>query len=226
MEKASDLFPNLGSLIVFACYMIFCIGQGIFVTASHSKDGYQYNTVTVVFLTETVKLLLAYLCYIKDNSLCTLWHGISSNLKILCLYMVPSFLYCVYNNLAFINLSHFDPTSYFILLQLRVVITGIIFQLVFNKRLTKIQWMSLILLTFGCMIQQIDWNHLNNAFRDGEKTVTGEHAFFSVYLIFIVIQTLCSCFAGVYNEHLLKEAGSNVNIFIQNIFMRRSSKLL
>lgn len=30
---------------------------------------------------------------------------------------------------------------------------------------------------------------------------------------------MCSCFAGVYNEFLLKDAGANVNIFLQNIFM-------
>jgi hypothetical protein len=30
----------------------------------------------------------------------------------------------VYNNLAYVSLGHFDPPSYFILLQLRVIITG------------------------------------------------------------------------------------------------------
>ena len=44
------------------------------------------------------------------------------------LYFVPAFLYCLYNNLAFVNLSTFDPTTYYLLLQLRVVITGILFQ--------------------------------------------------------------------------------------------------
>lgn len=34
-----------------------------------------------------------------------------------------------------------------------------------------------------------------------------------------MFQTLCSCFAGVYNEYLLKDKGVDVNIFIQNIFM-------
>lgn len=43
-------------------------------------------------------------------------------------YMVPSLLYCVYNNLAFVNLLRFDPTTYYLLLQFRVVITGLIFQ--------------------------------------------------------------------------------------------------
>lgn len=50
--------------------------------------------------------------------------------NVLALYLVPAFLYCLYNNLAFHNLSVFDPTTYFLLLQFRVVITGLKF--VFN----------------------------------------------------------------------------------------------
>lgn len=37
--------------------------------------------------------------------------------------------------------------------------------------------------------------------------------------ILIFIQIFCSCFAGVYNEYLLKNQGSEVNIFVQNVFM-------
>jgi len=47
---------------------------------------------------------------------------------VLLLYMIPALLYCLYNNLAFVNLARFDPTTYYVLLQLRVVLTGIIFQ--------------------------------------------------------------------------------------------------
>lgn len=48
--------------------------------------------------------------------------------SVLLYYMVPSALYCLYNNLAFVNLASYDPTTYFLLLQFRVVLTGVIFQ--------------------------------------------------------------------------------------------------
>lgn len=32
-------------------------------------------------------------------------------------------------------------------------------------------------------------------------------------------QVLCSCFAGVYNEFLLKKSGADVDIYVQNVFM-------
>ena len=50
--------------------------------------------------------------------------------KLMIYYMVPSFLYCLYNNLPFKNLSHFDPTTYLLLLQSRLLMTGIIFQVI------------------------------------------------------------------------------------------------
>lgn len=41
----------------------------------------------------------------------------------------------------------------------------------------------------------------------------------SINAIFILIQTICSCLAGVYNEYLLKHKGADVNIYVQNVFM-------
>ena len=38
-------------------------------------------------------------------------------------------------------------------------------------------------------------------------------------LFFILLQVFCSCFAGVYNEYLLKDKGFNVHLMLQNAFM-------
>ncbi|CAB0006213.1 unnamed protein product [Nesidiocoris tenuis] len=84
--------------------------------------------------------------------------------QVFALYLIPASLYCLYNNLSFINLSTFDPTTYFMVLQLRVVVTGVVFQV------------------------------------------------------------MCSCFAGVYNEYLLKTQGE-VNVFVQNIFHNINSMI-
>lgn len=128
--------------------------------------------------------------------------------------MVPALLYCLYNNLAFVNLSIFDPTTYFILLQLRVILTGIIYQCLFKKDLSKIQWLSLVLLTIGCMVKEL-------------KTETNVQLQSNSYLTsisLILVQVLCSCLAGVYNEYLLKRGqGVNVNVYVQNIYMYADS---
>jgi len=141
------------------------------------------------------------------------------------MYFVPAFLYCLYNNLAFVNLSAFDPTTYYLLLQFRVVVTGIIFQILFRKKLSTKQWLSLVLLTAGCMIKQIDPTVMGSA-RSSTTVATpkSDSSFhLSINLVFILVQTLCSCFAGVYNEYLLKGEGAGVNIYIQNVFMYMDS---
>lgn len=135
---------------------------------------------------------------------------------VLFLYMVPAVLYCLYNNLTFVNLSIFDPTTYFILLQLRVILTGIIYQCLFKKDLSKIQWLSLVLLTIGCMVKELkmEGNMPQNSYG------------FYTSILLMLTQILCSCLAGVYNEYLLKKGqGVNVNVYIQNIYMYTDSIL-
>lgn len=173
------------------------------------------------------------------NNLRSLVRDVGKDRRVLALYMVPAFLYCLYNNLAFVNLATFDPTTYYLLLQLRVVVTGILFQIIFKKYLSQRQWVSLILLTLGCMLKQVDLNSLyGDANDDSEaaalqaggaagavnpsqktpgKNMTGFD--FSISAVFILAQTICSCLAGVYNEYLLKDKGAEVNIFVQNVFM-------
>lgn len=42
---------------------------------------------------------------------------------------------------------------------------------------------------------------------------------FGISVLLILAQIMFSCLAGVYNEYLLKDRGSDVNIFVQNVFM-------
>ncbi|KAL1139240.1 hypothetical protein AAG570_006226, partial [Ranatra chinensis] len=141
---------------------------------------------------------------------------------VLWLYFVPAVLYCAYNNLTYLNLSTFDPTTYFILLQLRVVITGVVFQIIFKKELSRQQWISLVILTLGCMLKQIHFSDENHTKEVGEKQM---NISISLSSLLLFVQVLCSCFAGVYNEHLLKRHGSELNVYTQNIFMYVDSVL-
>lgn len=123
------LFPDNLHFFLFSFYICLFVNQGILVTASKESDGsYKYNTTTVVLLTETVKLILAVGLYLREKSFQQLISDAKASGKVFTLYLIPSFLYCLYNNLAFVNLKHYDPTSYFLLLNFRTVATGVIFQ--------------------------------------------------------------------------------------------------
>ncbi|XP_066257393.1 UDP-galactose transporter senju [Euwallacea similis] len=213
-----ELFPSKLSQIIFVTYILLFVNQGILVTASQKSDNkYDYNIVTVVLLTEVLKLVISSVLYCREHEPAQLIKEIAMNRKVLLLYFVPAFLYCLYNNLAFINLSSFDPTTYYLLMQLRVVVTGVLFQVIFSKFLSRKQWISLVILTAGCMLKQIPMSHAGSA--SAAYSIKSQSLDVSTSAILLFIQIFCSCFAGVYNEYLLKNQGSDVNIFVQNVFM-------
>ena len=147
-EVLSKNFPTNGSFVIFLLYMAMFVAQvppvaktirsepftisiiqGMLVTASRSGGSdYPYNTVTVVLITEVLKLILSGLIYMKDNTAVSMGEGILENKNVLVLYYVPAALYCLYNNLSFVSLSYFNPTTYFMFMQIRLLLTGLIYQ--------------------------------------------------------------------------------------------------
>jgi integrin beta 8 len=201
--------------------MALFINQGILVTASQNgQKGYSYNTVTAVLLTEIVKLFVSSGLFVHRKSLGVFVNEVSKNSKVFLLYFIPAFLYCLYNNLAYTNLATFDPTTYFLLLQFRVVVTGIVFQILFKKKLSTHQWISLLFLTLGCMVKEINFDAIFGSKASGDsptsETSAKPSAFEFVGLFLIFLQVVCSSSAGVYNEYLLKDTGAHVPVLVQN----------
>lgn len=215
-----ELFPTRLSAVVFVAYIAFFVNQGILVTATkNSRDQYDYSVTAVVMLTECFKLFVATLLYLKDHSFHSLLSEISKNRKVLYLYFVPALLYCFYNNLAFVNLAAFDPTTYNLLLQFRVVITGLSFQVLFKKQLTRRQWFSLLLLTVGCIVKHLGLPSKSPPAAAGGKVASLLGSLCSFHMLLLLLQVFCSCFAGVYNEFLLKDTGVDIDIMVHNVFM-------
>jgi len=215
-EVLAKNFPTSSSAVIFLLYMTMFVAQGMLVTASrHGATGYTYNTVTVVLLTEGLKLLLSSGVYLRDKTATSLVEEVVRNRQVLLLYFVPATLYCLYNNLSFLSLSYFDPTSYFMFMQTRLLLTGLIYQILFSKRLSMKQWGSLVLLTIGCMVHA-----RGTASGDASSSVlAASWSVLGVGLVFVFTQVLCSVFAGVYNEYLIKGKGADIDIMIQNVFM-------
>jgi len=217
-EALLVLFPTNVSFLILILYMAMFVGQGLLVTASRKgSSSYSYNTTTVVLATETLKLILSLFGYLKENSFQSLVDGFIKGKKVLFLYLTPAALYCLYNNLSFVNLSYFDPTTYFMFTQIKLLLTGVIYQIFFKRSLSGKQWFSLILLTAGCMIKGLD--------STGKSATTEQSSVFSFGIILILIQVLCSVVAGVYNEFLIKGEGAAIHIMIQNIYMYIDSML-
>lgn len=199
--------------------MALFVNQGLLVTATKNKDNkFDYNPITVVLMTEALKLIIALGIFLKSNTVSKMVQDFGRGKDIMLKYFIPSFLYCLYNNLTFINLTSYDPTTYFLLLQFRVVVTGVVFQILFKKYLSRVQWGSLFLLTFGCIIKQMGHSSKKNAETNPDEG-SNISKYINTSLILILVQVFCSCFAGVYNEYILKEKNNTVDIMLQNAFM-------
>lgn len=96
--------------------------------------------------------------------------------------------------------------------------------------------MSLLLLTSGCIIKQFEHSSESSAVpisainstqsqRLPETSATNV-PLINIHLFWILVQVFCSCFAGVYNEYLLKSDRTNqVDLMLQNAFMYFNSVL-
>lgn len=119
-------------------------------------------------------------------------------------YAVSSLLYAVYNNLTFFNLSRVDPGTYQVLMQTRILFTGILFTFFLKTDLSVRKWFALLLLTIGVTAKYV-------------APGTSMHmSLMSVTLI--LLQALLSALAGVYNEYVLKKQ-AHMSIHYQNFFM-------
>lgn len=223
---SGNCFTNARTTGIFIAYVGFFINQGMLVTSSKNEDGsYPYNPVTLVLLTETLKLNLCVVLYLREegNDLAKFVNALKSNMKVLRLYFVPAGLYALYNILTYTNLQNFDPATYFLFMQTRTLVTGVLFQFLFNKKLSSYQWLALVILTAGCVIQGVDIKSLLMGSNDEETKTTN---LFSVEMMMLLVQVFCSCFAGVYNEYLLKGMAGDVHTMVQNFFMYGDSVLI
>ncbi|XP_071796224.1 UDP-galactose transporter senju-like [Asterias amurensis] len=199
------------SWFVFAAYITLFVNNNLLVTASKNKDNqYSYSTILVVILIEFSKLIISILLCLRSQSVTALFQDFTSNRKAFLYYMIPAGLYCICNNLVFFNLGRYDMTTYTVLMQFGIVTTGLTYQCIFQRQLSCVQWMSLVILTFGCIMA-----HLNSV--DQQEIIVNSS------ILFVLIQLLCSSFAGVYSEFLLKNFSIGLSFWQQNIAMYTDS---
>lgn len=233
-----SLFPTKTSFFIFLSYISLFVNQGILVKAVQKSQIPGFNAIVLVLLTEFVKLLMCVTIHIAKfhRSSSSFFMDIRKNHKLFLLYLMPSFLYCLYNNLTYINLELFDVTTYYCLMQFRIVLTAVIYQALFRRQLTAMQWLSLTILTTGCLLKEYGLydnmsKHQSSADRIQNSTTSNQAVKYDVEVnplikfvwlsMLLLLQMFCSCFAGVYNEFLLKDSSTanDADVILQNIFM-------
>ncbi|XP_066533807.1 CMP-sialic acid transporter [Hoplias malabaricus] len=175
-----------------------------------------YFSTTAVCLTEIIKLLLSLVMLARESGGCSRWRStlvenILRSPKELLKLSVPSLVYAVQNNMAFLALSNLDAAVYQVTYQLKIPCTALCTVLMLRRSLSRLQWFSVFMLCAGVTLVQ--W-------KPAELTKVQVEQNPLVGFVAVAVAVLCSGFAGVYFEKVLKS--SDVSLWVRNIQMYMS----
>eukprot|EP01064_Diplonema_japonicum_P015823 TRINITY_DN2374_c1_g2_i1.p1 TRINITY_DN2374_c1_g2~~TRINITY_DN2374_c1_g2_i1.p1 ORF type:complete len:328 (+),score=71.57 TRINITY_DN2374_c1_g2_i1:55-1038(+) len=173
--------------------------------SKQDPDFQGYNETSLLLFVCITKLAIAVSMYLKsDGNLNKLVEEAKENGPLFLKYFLPAASYVVYDNLTFVNLTYTDPVTYVILMQMRLVVTGLFWSFAFGKKLNRNQWIAIAILTSACCLQK------------GPDLYSMKMDVVSLGLI--GMQIAFGVFSSIFNEILLKEKGS-AGVNLQNIFM-------
>ncbi|ORX76595.1 nucleotide-sugar transporter [Anaeromyces robustus] len=126
---------------------------------------------------------------------------------------IPAVLYLIQNNLQYYSASKLDPATFQITYQIKLIVTAIFSVIILKRTLYKHQWVSICLLAVGIALVQFPTN-------DGDDKSTNNITNTSLKdkalgLVSVLIACVCSGFAGVYFEKILKK--SKVTLWVRNV---------
>uniref|UniRef100_A0A3Q2YL16 Solute carrier family 35 member A1 n=1 Tax=Hippocampus comes TaxID=109280 RepID=A0A3Q2YL16_HIPCM len=212
------MFQNVSLMFKLYCLTVMTLVAATYtVVLRYTRtisSGDLYFSTTAVCLAEVIKLILStgmlaresgsprkLLDVIKEHVLC--------NPRGLLKLSVPSVVYAIQNNMAFLALSNLDAAVYQVTYQLKIPCTAVCMVVMLSRPLSKRQWFAIFMLCVG--VSLVQWKPVDSAKVQviEQNPVLGFMA--------IVIAVFCSGFAGVYFEKVLKS--SDTSLWVRNIQM-------
>jgi solute carrier family 35 (UDP-sugar transporter), member A1/2/3 len=118
---------------------------------------------------------------------------------------VPSVIYIIQNNLLYLAIANLDAPTYQVVYNAKILTTGLFSYLLLGKRLSPVQWGSLVILMIGVSAAQYDPGAGSKVLKDGSNRTLG--------LLFVAVACITSGFAGVYFEKVLKSSQTRFVVF-------------
>ncbi|XP_035650341.1 CMP-sialic acid transporter-like isoform X4 [Oncorhynchus keta] len=205
---------------VSVVFKVYCLSVMTMVAATYTlvlrytrtiSSTAMYFSTTAVCVTEVIKLFLSLGMLTKEaGSFGRLKASIVEHVfqcpKELLKLSVPSVVYAIQNNMAFIALSNLDAAVYQVTYQLKIPCTALCMVLMLNRSLSRLQWLSVCMLCGGVALVQ--WKPA-----EATKVQVEQNPFWGFMAIAIAV--FCSGFAGVYFEKVLKS--SDTSLWVRNI---------
>ncbi|XP_056422047.1 CMP-sialic acid transporter [Hyla sarda] len=207
---------NVSLVFKLYCLMVMTLVAAAYIVAlryTRTVTTEMYFSTTAVCSAEVIKLLASLLILAKETgSLSRLISSLKENVlgspKEMLKLSVPSLVYALQNNMAFLALSNLDAAVYQVTYQLKIPCTALCTVLMLNRSLSKLQWFSVFILCGGVTLVQ---------YNPGETTRVQIEQNHWLGLGAVAVAVLCSGFAGVYFEKVLKS--SDTSLWVRNIQM-------
>nr|XP_057912914.1 CMP-sialic acid transporter [Doryrhamphus excisus] len=203
-------------------FKLYCLTVMTLVAATYTvtlrytrtlPSGDLYFSTTAVCITEVMKLILSTGMLAKESGspkkmASTIKEHVFCNPRELLKLSIPSVVYAIQNNMAFLALSNLDAAVYQVTYQLKIPCTALCMVIMLRRSLSKLQWFSIFMLCGGVILVQ--WKPA-----DATKVPIEQNP--SLGFMAITVAVLCSGFAGVYFEKVLKS--SDTSLWVRNIQM-------
>ena len=124
--------------------------------------------------------------------------------KVAWVLVFPAVVYTVQNNLQFFALTYISATEFQLVSQLKTFTTAIFSVLFLGMRLSRVQWMAIVLLIIGVILAQLP-APISCTPTVSPASVADSWSLRLVGVVATVFLCLLSGAAGVYQEKVLKK---------------------
>ncbi|XP_030044491.1 CMP-sialic acid transporter isoform X2 [Microcaecilia unicolor] len=173
---------------------------------TRTMGGELYFSTTAVCITEVMKLCISMSILAKETRslrgmMASLRDNVLRSPKEMLKLSVPSLVYAIQNNMAFLALSNLDAAVYQVTYQLKIPCTALCTVLMLHRSLSKLQWISVFMLCGGVTLVQ--WNPAETTKVQLEQNPV-------IGFVALTIAVLCSGFAvlasmgGLYTSVVVK----------------------
>lgn len=216
MGRIPIKYVALLTLIVQNC------GVVLLMRYSRTLDGDKAVPATIVVCQEFLKLCLSLcLVYYEAGSVNGLQDTIRRELfgkPVEALKLsVPTILYTIQNNCILIGLSNLQAAVFHVLYQSKLIVAAMLSVTMLGRTLQPMQWAAVLMLTLGVALVQV-------ATSSKKAADTEMIQYPSFGLAAVITAALCSGFAGVYFEKILK--GSSTSVWVRNIQLATGGTLI
>lgn len=201
LSQAKSKYPGMMKTIVFPLMIVFGAAH---ICMPHFAHDMKYNFLCPIIIISVLKTLFSVMLHACEDGC-----GMSEVLQncrdqyiVVLKYGVQSALWGIYDVLTFISLRKVDPSTYAVLMNFRLVMTAVLWEVGFHKAMSTSKRVSILLITTACCLKQL---HQNRLISDQWSAV-----------LILSVQILAGCAATVTNEMLLKKE-TQVPMNVQNI---------